>query len=165
MHAAAYRFVERVAPDCGQAGTALEIGSRNINGTVRTLFPDFNYLGIDVVHGEDVDVVADGATYTPPHPVNLVLCCEVLEHTPEAQAIVAHALDLLPPGGHLVVTCAAPDRAPHSAIDGGQVRPGEYYRNVTRDELETWVIAHGGQPVIVVHDQALGDLYCWARKV
>jgi SAM-dependent methyltransferase len=165
MHAAAYRFVERVAPDCGHVRAVLEIGARNVNGTIRDHFPRVgDYLGIDVVDGPDVDLVADGATYTPPHPVDLVVCCEVLEHSAHAQAIVAHALSLLPPGGHLIVTCAAPDRAPHSAVDGGQLRPGEYYRNVSRDELETWVTAHGGHPLIVVHDQLAGDLYAWVRK-
>ena len=41
----------------------LEVGSLNINGTVRDLFNDCNYIGIDVGEGNGVDVVCSGHEY------------------------------------------------------------------------------------------------------
>lgn len=164
MHHAAWRFVERTAAQIGPVDAVLEIGSRNINGSVRGLFEYDRYLGVDLHAGPGVDLVADGATVEPPHPVDLVVCCEVLEHTDQAEAIVAHALDMLPSGGHLVVTCAGPNRPPHSATDGGALRPGEYYRNPTIAELGQWVTAHGGQIREAIDAPRPCDLYLWAVK-
>lgn len=119
----------------------LEIGSVNINGTVRGLFPGADYTGIDIVAGEGVDVVADGATYTPPDGefFDLIISTEVLEHAENAPLILANAYRLLRPGGVLILTAAGEGRRPHSAVDGGELRPGEFYRNVTRALLAAWL--------------------------
>ena len=82
MHAAARSFVERwIRPD---DDPVIEIGSRNVNGGLRDLFPrapEFQtYVGIDVQDGPGVDIVADAAQWTPPEPAACVICCEVLEH-------------------------------------------------------------------------------------
>lgn len=168
MHHHAFRFVQRVAEQLAASASpvtrVLEIGSRNINGSVRPLFPAVAYLGVDVVDGPGVDVVADGATVSPPEAPDCVLCCEVLEHTDQAEAIIAHALELLPAGGHLIVTCAAPDRAPHSAVDGGPLRPDEYYANLDPVTLAAWVTTHGGAVSTLDHYPGRGDVYLWARK-
>src|SRR5687767_13155009 len=104
MHAEAFAFVQWVASKMGPRHSVLEIGSRNVNGTIRPLFNgSTRYLGIDMLPGFDVDVVANGATYQPSHPVDTVISCEVLEHTPEAPKIVGHALEVLEPGGVLIV--------------------------------------------------------------
>jgi hypothetical protein len=164
MHHHAYRFVQRIAGELGHVRRILEIGSRNINGSVRPLFPALGYVGIDLVAGSGVDIVADGATFVPVAPPECIVCCEVLEHTAQAEALVGHALDLLPPGGHLLVTCAAPDRAPHSAVDGGALRAGEYYANVAPADLVVWVQRHHGTITRLEHHQGRGDVYLWAVK-
>jgi hypothetical protein len=66
---------------------------------------------------------------------------------------------MLTPGGHLLVTCATHPRAPHSGIDGGPLKAGEFYRNVETDELVGWVERAGLQVrVCEVHPER-GDLY------
>lgn len=137
MHAAAYEFVRQQAT--GDAVRVIEIGSRNINGTVRGLWPAAAYLGLDITAGPAVDVVADAATWLPEGLCDVVVCCEVLEHAAEWREILRNAARWLAPHGHMIVTCAAPNRAPHSAVDGGRVRPGEHYAGISaeglRDEL------------------------------
>lgn len=166
MHASAFNFVQHTAAYIGRVASVLEIGSRNVNGSVRDVFPpSTRYLGTDIAPGPGVDIVADGATVTIAEPVDLVVCCEVLEHTADARRIVARALTLLPTNGHLVITCAAPDREPHSAIDGGVLRVGEYYANVTPDLLLLWIQSAGGQIRRLVYSRDLGDVYVWARKL
>lgn len=164
MHTEAYRFVQMVAESLGPRESVVEIGSRNVNGTIRPLFTGVPYIGIDAVPGVGVDVVANGATFALRRPIDTVVCCEVLEHTDEAEAIVANALGILQPLGSLLITCAAPPRALHSAVDGCQLRAGEFYRNVAPHELEHWVSTHGGQVVKLEYAPERGDLYVWARK-
>lgn len=133
MHDAARSYVSRFATN--QPITVVEIGSLNVNGQVRDFFPNATYTGIDIVDGAGVDRVADGATYTPRRKADLVVCCEVFEHTPDWREIVwnVHAA-ILKPGGRFVVTAAGPGREPHSA-DGGRLKGGEYYGNITAGAL------------------------------
>jgi hypothetical protein len=162
MHEQAYEFIAVCARDLGRVGFVLEIGSRNVNGAVRELFDAERYIGVDVMPGPGVDIVASGRDYVPDTVPHVVVCCEVLEHTAEAEAIVAHALSLLPVGGVLLLTAAGPERAPHSAIDGGPLRSTEHYRNITIDDLEQWLAAADDREI--VHNPVAGDVYARAVK-
>jgi hypothetical protein len=60
MHEAVTEWVARHADTFGKV---LEFGSRNINGSVRPLFPYASeFVGVDLVDGPDVDVVGDAAS-------------------------------------------------------------------------------------------------------
>ena len=64
--------------------SVLEIGSFNINGSVREVIQPFakNYFGIDMQDGEGVDLVADGALYESPETYDVIVTAETFEHTP-----------------------------------------------------------------------------------
>lgn len=134
MHAEAYEWVSRYGT--ADAVTVLDIGGRNINGSVRTLFPCADFTALDILPGEGVDIVADAATWTPDRLCDVVTCAEVFEHTDVWPQIVATAYAALRPGGVFVATMAGPGRVPHSAFDGGPLQAGEYYDNVGPDDLE-----------------------------
>ena len=58
MHPAVAEFVAANRPD--RPGDVWEVGSRNINGTVRHLFGDADsWTGVDLIDGPDVDIVGD----------------------------------------------------------------------------------------------------------
>jgi hypothetical protein len=140
MHRAAFEFCVRAMDALPiPEGLIVEIGARNVNGSVRYLFPDSRFLGVDIAPGPGVDIVADGATVTVAEPAAVVVTTEVLEHTAQAPAICANAHRLLMSGGVLIVTCAGIGRAPHSAVDGWELRDGEYYQNVSREMLADWL--------------------------
>jgi hypothetical protein len=165
MHQQAFEFVATVARAYQARGPVYEIGSRNINGSVRALFHDVGlYLGVDVASGPGVDLVADGATYAPPIVPRTVVCCEVLEHTADAHKIVAQAATVLEPGGLLIITCAGEGRVPHSAWDGGPLRAGEYYRNLSFGDLERWASAAGVDALRMAWSENPGDTYYVGRK-
>jgi len=148
MHAAAKAFVQRWAST--DPVSVVEIGSRDINGEIRHLWPNATwYHGLDLHAGPGVDTVCDACEYTPPRPVHVVVCCEVLEHADNWRGIVLQACSWLRPGGRLIITCAGAGRRPHSAADGGDLRPGEYYGNVLLWELAPLITACDGMRVVV----------------
>lgn len=138
MHPQARDYVAQAVAEHGPFPSVLEVGSRYINGGVRDLF-DGDYTGIDYADGPGVDKVADGATYKHPGKVDCVVCCEVLEHTESAPKIVRNAHRNLKAGGVLIVTTATDPRLPHSASDGGALGDGEFYRNVSKRQLQAWL--------------------------
>lgn len=134
MHTEARHFVKAVAPLV--RGSVCEIGSCNVNGSVRYLFPP-SYVGVDVRSGPGVDIVCDGAAWDGDGQLfDCVVCCEVLEHASEPAALCANILRLLRPGGVAIITAAGEGREPHG-VDGGEVND-EPYRNVSADDLRTW---------------------------
>lgn len=121
----------------GVAGKrVLEIGSLNVNGGARELCDDAAaYVGVDLVAGDGVDVVGDVRDFDPAVPFHVVICNEVLEHDPAPGEIIAAAARCLVAGGYLVLTCASDGRRPHSAYGAHSPLDGEYYGNVSPDEL------------------------------
>lgn len=161
MHAEARAYVARALASLPPPRRVVELGSRDVNGGIRDLLPaDCAYVGVDIAEGESVDVVADAAAYRPPWRPDLVLCCEVLEHAPDPQAIVANAARMLAPGGALVLTAACSPREPHSGQDGGPPSEGEHYRNVDPAALAGWLAAGFRSFDLGTHPR--GDVYATA---
>jgi len=133
VHSSAYFFIMRYSTL--DSLSIVEIGSKNINGSVRNLFPNAKYWGIDIAPGKDVDEVADGTVWQPKDKVDLVICCEVLEHLVEWRKLIINAYTMLKDGGIFLGTAAGIGRKQHSAIDGLRLRPNEYYGNISREDL------------------------------
>lgn len=168
MHVEAYEYTRRAIaayPAVAQ-GAIVEIGARNINGSVRELFAGAaEYLATDLQSGRGVDMVVDA---TDAHALgasvcDTVVCCEVLEHAPVAP-IIASAARWLRPGGYFLATCATTGRAPHSAVDGGALRPGEHYENVTAEAMIAALDAAGLTAITVETNTRTADLYVLAQK-
>jgi SAM-dependent methyltransferase len=178
MHEGAFRFVADTVRRLEPRGSVVELGARTVagdwpySGPVRPLFNGADYVGVDIAHGPNVDVVGNAATYRPRsfldsgnvayRPVDTVVCCETLEHAPEADAICANAWKLLHPGGVFICTAAGEGRAPHSAVDGGPLRDGEFYRNVSREELRDWLKPFGFAMIDTFTTP--GDIYALAVR-
>lgn len=139
MHPEAYDFVKEIVHEHGPFTCVVEIGGRDVNGNVRGLFPAADYVTTDIEPGPGVDIVVNGKDYVPEVAPDCVVCTEVLEHTPDAKAIVENMVKMLRPGGVGIITCAGPGRHPHSAVDGGPLRAGEFYENIEGDEILRWV--------------------------
>ena len=72
----------------------LEIGSLNINGTVRDYIQPFaeKYIGIDMQEGPGVDIVHDAAKFTKPNFFDVVVCAEVFEHTQNGKLLLRNLI-------------------------------------------------------------------------
>lgn len=161
MHTEAYEWVREFRSDESDL-YVLDLGGRNINGSALDHFPNADHTVLDIAPGPGVHIVADASTWTPEGEWDVVLCCEVAEHTAVWPGIVATALRSLVPGGVLIFTCAGPGRFQHSAVDGGPLRQGEWYANVSCEELADVLTDVGF--VDVVTDSLGEDTRAWARK-
>lgn len=91
----------------------LEIGSLNINGTVRNAFNSDEYVGVDVGPGPGVDVVISGHEYDSDEPFDCCISCECFEHNPFWKETFANMIRLCKSGGLVVFTCATTGRPEH----------------------------------------------------
>ena len=127
MNQACYYTVKAALEHMPERRRVVEFGSADVNGNVRDLLGDAEYIGVDIRPGPNVDVVADAATYDPPWRPDLVLCLNMLEHTEDGPAIVANAHRMLAPSGALMVSVPDASFPIHSA-DGGALKEGEWYK-------------------------------------
>lgn len=163
MHEEARDYVSRIVAELPKRRRIVEIGGRNVNGGIRDLFGDAAYISTDIAAGEGVDVVADGADYTPPWQPDTVVCCETLEHAQRASGIIFNAYHMLAPGGVFIMTAAAPPREVHSGWDGSPwLFDKEHYANITPEALAAWL-----QRFLVAeveYDDIHGDIRAVASK-
>lgn len=106
MHASAYNlmreFAKRMTP-----GTLLDVGSKNINGCLRTVFSDHDYIGLDITAGRNVNiVVADHYNWQElqGRQFDSVISGQCLEHCQYPWRTAAEMLRHLKLGGILAVT-------------------------------------------------------------
>lgn len=141
MHAEAYQWIEKSFNKWVEDKkdlNVLEIGSLDINGSVRPIFANHAhmYLGIDPQAGPGVDLVADASTFSTGPLFHVIVCAEVFEHTPVWKDIVDRAYENLLEGGIFIATMAGEGRPPHSAIDENPIREWEHYENIGKRKLK-----------------------------
>lgn len=108
-----------------RAGRTLVVGSRVYPGRRdrRALYPAC--IGVDMLEGDGVDIVANLET-TDLGPFDHIDCCSVLEHTPRPWVLAANLQSMLVPGGTLLLSVPFIWR-PHAY-------PNDYWR-FTREAL------------------------------
>lgn len=162
MHSAALEYVRAKVGELGLTGDILDLGGRDVNGTVHDLFPDAAWIVVDIADHPSVDVVGDAAIVNLDKLFDVVVSTECFEHTPDAPEIIANAYKHLGAGGVLIATMAGPGRVAHGAAGEPYPPLGEWYRNVEPDELFDWLKDAGFEAIDV--DQSGPDLRCTARK-
>jgi len=174
-HEAQFEFMERVRgifPQHFKASRVLEVGSLDINGSVRRYFQGCEYVGIDVAPGPGVDVVCGGQVYdAPAGSFDTVISCEAMEHNPHWVETMNNMVRLCRPDGLIFMTCATTGRPEHGTSRSAAVRLAanvgigwEYYRNLTaQDFLNAGVTKGLGFCAFSTNWQA-HDLYMIASK-
>jgi SAM-dependent methyltransferase len=125
----------------------LEIGSLDINGSVRTLFQACDYLGLDLADGPGVDLVCEGQKYEGPDgSFDVVISCEAMEHNPYWVDTFKNMIRLCRPGGLVVMTCATTGRPEHGTERSSPeaspltVHLGwNYYRNLRETDFASTI--------------------------
>lgn len=135
-------------------GPVLEVGSMNINGSVREFFPDMEYIGMDMREGYGVDLVADVLKHHfADGQFGTIITTEMLEHCTEPWTAVDRMSRWIAPGGHLIVTVPF--------MFDIHDYPSDYWR-FTREGLR-YLFTHAGlQTIIATTDKS--HSYGLARK-
>lgn len=122
----------------------IEIGAYAVNGTMRSYFSETaDYVGVDLVDGPGVDLVAFGheidhedASY------DVATSGECFEHDPHWRETFHNMVRLTRPGGLVAFTCASHGRPEHGTrrtlVDdspGTQFEGLDYYRNLTEADF------------------------------
>ena len=135
--------LQRQYPEAFACDSVLECGSYNVNGSVRDLFAARGVRGSRLAAGAGRGrgqsgarvprpVAWPGCEHKPGRHFDTVISTEMLEHDPHWRASVQRMLDLVKPGGTLIITCAAPGRGEHEL---GCAPEPEYYREIGGAEL------------------------------
>jgi len=123
----------------------LEIGSYDVNGSLRGLFPTAGeYTGVDLKEGPGVDLVAFGHEIAAPDgSYDVTLSGECFEHDPHWQDTFVNMTRMTRPGGLVAFSCASRGRPEHGTTrtdkadsPGTQSRGLDYYRNLTAADFQ-----------------------------
>jgi ubiquinone/menaquinone biosynthesis C-methylase UbiE len=134
-----FQSVKNKSPEAFTGVEVLEIGSLNINGTVRDFFDSTRYIGADVAEGKDVDVVCNGENLDyPDNSFDVAVSAECFEHNPEWVATFRNMWRMSKK--YVMMTCASEGRAEHGTTRSD---PGsspltlgwDYYRNLTEKDF------------------------------
>lgn len=144
-HPAQQNFVERLKQKYQShfVGTrVLEVGSLNINGTVRVFFDNCDYLGIDVGEGPGVDLVCQGQDLKhPDNTYDVSISCECFEHNPYWVETFQNMIRMTKSDGLVVMSCATTGRLEHgtrrTTPHDAPLIPWDYYKNLTEDDFKS----------------------------
>lgn len=175
-HPEQFEFVEKLRMNFGYyfAGKkVLEIGSLDINGSLRSLFIQCEYTGVDLAPGKGVDIVSLGHELSiPDNTFDTVLSAECFEHNPYWFETFTNMIRMCKNSGLVFFTCATEGRQEHgtSRTDPNSspftVQKGwEYYKNLTENDFKEKLdfdkeFNYYGFEV----DKRNNDLYFWGVK-
>jgi SAM-dependent methyltransferase len=117
----------------------IEIGSLDINGSVRHLFEYANFVGFDLAHGPGVDYAVQGQDVQyPSNSFDTAISAECFEHNPYWAECFKNMHRMTKKDGLVTFTCAGEGRPEHGTArtDAGSspfttAAGWEYYENLT----------------------------------
>jgi hypothetical protein len=123
----------------------LDVGSLDINGNNRYLWEGpYNYTGIDVGEGKNVDIVCKGHEFRPGKQYDVVISTECFEHDMHWKETISNCIDLTKSGGLFMFTCATTGRQEHGTTrTTPQDSPfthslfNDYYKNLTEEDIRS----------------------------
>ena len=141
MHKAVVKYcqdVKRKFPDHFKNVNVLDCGSLDINGNNRYLFENSNYTGIDILLGKNVDHVSLVHKYDPEKKFDTIISTEMLEHDQHYRLSIKHMIEILKPGGLILITAAGKGRKEHgtkNAHPKDSPLTHDFYRNLDGKEF------------------------------
>lgn len=120
-----------------------EIGSLDINGSIRGYFSTENYTGYDIAPGQGVDIVEQGQLIgAPTASYDVIASTECFEHNPYWVETFANMLRMVKPSGMIMLTCATTGRQEHGTTKTNPhdspltTRAGwDYYQNLDANDF------------------------------
>jgi SAM-dependent methyltransferase len=151
----------------------IEIGSHDVNGSVRKLFSKVEYLGVDLSEGPGVDLVCEGGKVDHEScTYDLALSCECFEHNPLWIDTFSNMYRLAKNGGALLITVATTGREEHGTTrtspkdsPGTQSIEWDYYKNlIEQDFHNAFDLSSLFEDYFFITNNLSHDLYFFAIK-
>jgi len=148
-HKAQIDFFNRVKekfPNYFNNVSVLDIGSMDLNGNNRFLFKNYSYIGVDLMIGNNVDVVSKGHEYNPNVLFDVVISSECFEHDMYYKETILNCVRLTKPKGLFTFSCASTGRLEHGtsrchawASPISHVIFNEHYKNLTETDIREFL--------------------------
>jgi hypothetical protein len=145
----------------------LEVGSLNINGSVRQFFENCDYVGVDLAEGKDVDLV--GHIHMLPLAENsfdTVISCECFEHDKHWKETFQTMYNVS--RGLVIFSCATTGRQEHGTTATSPADSpftNDYYKNLTEQDFrESFYLNDMFSKYEFSVNQRPEDLYFWGLK-
>lgn len=168
--------VRKLFPEHFHMKRVLDVGSYDVNGNNRYLFPHCDYIGIDVGEGPNVDYISPGHEWVSDYQYDTIISTECFEHDMHWKSTWQNiCYNLLKPGGMFLMTCATIGRNEHGTRRSGAGDSpsttnmsndwSDYYLNLTEenirsainpDEVFSWYKFYS--------NDIAKDLYFWGIK-
>jgi ubiquinone/menaquinone biosynthesis C-methylase UbiE len=99
----------------------VDIGSYNVNGTLRSIFQGARYTGIDQSAGPNVDIVCNADTLPfDNNSIDIVVSSSCFEHDPTFWETFLEMCRIVKPGGYIYIN--APSSGPYHGYPGDSWR-------------------------------------------
>lgn len=170
MHPEVSQFIQNVKskhPSYFIKKKVLEVGSLDINGTIRNLFPMCYYTGLDVGKGKGVDFVCPIHEYSLPEEFDVVVSTEMLEHDKYWKDSLKSMYINLKSGGLMMLTCAGPTRQEHGTTrttPGDAPFTNDYYRNISIEDFQSILPKLMFKESSIEYARKEADLYFYGIK-
>jgi SAM-dependent methyltransferase len=151
----------------------LDIGSLDLNGSVKDHFVNCDYTGIDIGPGKNVDIVCEGQKYDAPDESYDVVCSlECFEHNPYWTETFLNMIRLCKSGGLIFFTCATTGRKEHGTVNSlPQDSPltlahgWNYYKNLIEEDFTSKINFDEYFKICKFNkNEKAKDLYFWGMK-
>lgn len=135
-----FQSVRNFFPSKFKKSRILEVGSLDINGSVRSLFDECDYVGVDVGVGDGVDLICQAQDLEfPSNEFDVSISGEVMEHNPFWVESLANMFRMTRSGGLVIMSCASNGRPEHgtdrTSNSDAPLVPWNYYRNLGEADL------------------------------
>ena len=162
-------------PDYFKQSLVLDVGSFDVNGNNQYLFESCGYIGVDLMPGKNVDIIASGhALNLPDNTFDVIISTECAEHDLHYKDTLKNITRMLKSGGLFVFTCATTGRPEHGTRrTTPQDAPplshlgdwADYYQNIDENDFRS---AIDMDAVFASYEFSVGhethDLYFWGIK-
>lgn len=117
----------------------IDVGSYDLNGSIKELLLNNKYTGVDVIKGPNVDYVLNGEDL---HKIgkkfDVAISCECFEHAANWKKIFRSMYDALNNDGIFIFTCASRGRIEHGTTRSNPENPlmDNYYKNLNESDFK-----------------------------
>jgi len=153
MHIQAYKLIEQIVGRLKDGDLVCDVGSYDVNGSLKPIFEKQIYTGVDIAAGPNVDVVAPDPKAMPfdDETFDCVVSSSCLEHVAYPHEWAKEVIRILKPGGWFAIT------APHTI----HYHNPPHYWNIRKDAL---TLLFSDLLDIEVCEEAQIDSYLIGRK-